>query len=171
MDDPDRVGASFLLTDLEVPNTFLDIADTGQGERQERNIAKAWTAHNSIMNLASRVGLTDSELFSIRNAFARSENGWLPSRRDRAVNYCTVEQHCTDTLNPLRGRLALCLGRAPESGKATFWVRPAGEPNNYAGVHRRANPSISASTTIRIQASMCDSDPPVYKPAIGDAKS
>ena len=93
MDDPDRVGPSFLLTDLEVANTFLDIADTAQGERRERNIVNAWTAHNSIMNLASRVGLTDSELFSITERFGRSENGWLPSRRDRVVNYCTVEQH------------------------------------------------------------------------------
>jgi len=56
MDDPDRVGASFLLMDLEVANTFLDIADTAQGERRERNIANTWAAHNSIMNLASRVG-------------------------------------------------------------------------------------------------------------------
>jgi hypothetical protein len=64
MDDPDRPGAAFLLIDLELANTFLDIADTAHGETRERNIVNAWTAHNSITNLSSRDGLTDSELLT-----------------------------------------------------------------------------------------------------------
>ena len=55
-------------------------------------VVKQNGAHNSIMNLASRVGLADSELFSITEGLRALRKRLQPSRRDRVVNYCAVDQ-------------------------------------------------------------------------------
>jgi hypothetical protein len=66
MDSSERLGASFLFTDLDLANTFLDIAESNRGaEVRKRNIANAWRAHDAVAELASHVGLTDSELSAI----------------------------------------------------------------------------------------------------------
>jgi hypothetical protein len=66
MDDPDRPGASFLRADLDLANSFLDIADTTrQVNVRNRNIANAWKAHDAVVRLAPKVGIKDSELIAI----------------------------------------------------------------------------------------------------------
>jgi hypothetical protein len=68
MGDSERPGVSFLLIDLDLANTFVDIANTsGRDDVCQRNIANAWKAHDSIEHLAAKGGLTDSELATIVN--------------------------------------------------------------------------------------------------------
>jgi len=75
MSDSDP-GVSFLLVDLDLANTFLDIADSTElAETRERNISNAWTAHNSITNFASRIHLTDSERLTITSGLQTLRNG------------------------------------------------------------------------------------------------
>jgi hypothetical protein len=64
--DPDGLAVWFLLTELDLANTFLEIARTSDRvEMKVRNIANAWKAHDAVVHLASRIGLTDSELLEI----------------------------------------------------------------------------------------------------------
>jgi hypothetical protein len=58
--------AEFLLTDIELANTFLDIAEsTNQTAVRQRNIANTRKAHDSVAHFAFRVSLTDPELLAI----------------------------------------------------------------------------------------------------------
>lgn len=66
IDNPDPVKASFLLVDLGLANTFLNVARTAKLEKtRKRNITNAWKAHDAVTRLASRVRLTDSEAIGI----------------------------------------------------------------------------------------------------------
>jgi hypothetical protein len=68
MNDPEHRRISFLLIDLDLANTFLDVATTiGSHEAMERNIANARKAHDAIEHLAGKLGLNDSELTTIVN--------------------------------------------------------------------------------------------------------
>jgi hypothetical protein len=67
MDDPGSSKAAFLFTDLDLANTFLDIADTtGVGFIRERNIANARKAHDTVKHFAFRIELTNSERRAIK---------------------------------------------------------------------------------------------------------
>lgn len=60
---------------MDLANTFLDIAETFRlGEIRIRNIDNAWKAHDSAADLAPRVGLTDSELFTIGKRLRGPQN-------------------------------------------------------------------------------------------------
>jgi hypothetical protein len=66
MGDSGRSRAEFLLLDLDLANTFLDIAGTtNQAAVRERNIANAWRAHDVVADLTSCVSLTSSEVLAI----------------------------------------------------------------------------------------------------------
>ena len=57
----ERAGATFLLTDLDLANTFLDLAQTTcSAENRIRNIANARRAHSEITRYLTRL-VADSE--------------------------------------------------------------------------------------------------------------
>ena len=54
--DRNDAGVSFLLMDLELANTFLEIAGTTKDdETRTRNIANAWKAHDTVRRFAYRL--------------------------------------------------------------------------------------------------------------------
>jgi hypothetical protein len=61
-----QLGASFLLTELDLANTFLDISHNmrREGDRK-RSIANAWKAYEAVGRLAPHLGITDYELLAI----------------------------------------------------------------------------------------------------------
>jgi len=85
MDDPGSSKAAFLFTDLDLANTFLDIADTtGVGFIRERNIANARKAHDTVKHFAFRIELTNSERRAIKAELRpRKTAGRRPAHRDR----------------------------------------------------------------------------------------
>ncbi len=66
----DEAWVSFLPTDLELANTFLDVArSTGDAERRLRNIANARNAHDTVKRFAAK--LTEPERSRIEQVLAK----------------------------------------------------------------------------------------------------
>lgn len=60
------MSSRFLLTDLDLANTFLDIAEaTDNEDTRKRNIKNARKAHDAVTYHASKAHLADSELLMI----------------------------------------------------------------------------------------------------------
>jgi hypothetical protein len=69
--DANRVGARFLLTDLDLGVTFLAIAGTSKdSEIVRRNQRNALTAYNSVLKLLPRLRLTAVEDLAIHEKLA-----------------------------------------------------------------------------------------------------
>jgi len=65
--DSHRAGAGFLLNDLDVARTFLDVADTSKiKETVRRNRQNARTAYDAVCHLLPRLVLTAVEWRSIQ---------------------------------------------------------------------------------------------------------
>jgi hypothetical protein len=91
MNNPGRPGASLLLTDLDLANTFLNIAGTcGLKHMRKRNITNAWKAHDAVTRVATRAGLTDPELLTIRAGLHE-----LRKRLGEIESYRAVNQQST----------------------------------------------------------------------------
>jgi hypothetical protein len=66
-----RVGARFLLTDLDLGMIFLAIADTSKDSKTvRRNLRNALTAYNSVLKLLPRLILTAVEDLAIHEKLA-----------------------------------------------------------------------------------------------------
>lgn len=86
MDAPDRPGVSFLFIDLDMANTFLDIAETiKQEEIRKRNIANAEKAFDAITRFAPRANLTESERAAITEGLCAVRIRLDTTERDDAV--------------------------------------------------------------------------------------
>lgn len=65
-DDLNRTGANFLLTDLDLAMTFLDVAATSRSEEvRQRNRRNARRAYDSVLALSSKLTLNEAETQTI----------------------------------------------------------------------------------------------------------
>jgi hypothetical protein len=62
MDESQRVGVQFLMADLTMGLTFLDVAQTTESEETRmRNCQNARTAYEAVVNFLPRVSPSDEE--------------------------------------------------------------------------------------------------------------
>jgi len=78
-----RAAAVFLLTDLDVAMTFLDLADATRNlETSRRNHKNARTAYDTVLRFVPRMSLTGREESAIREKTFYFENS--PREKTRA---------------------------------------------------------------------------------------
>jgi hypothetical protein len=70
-DSLSRTGAAFLITDLAVAGTFLDVARSSFSEEtQRRNHKNARRAYDSVLTLLPKVKVNEAELQTINKKLA-----------------------------------------------------------------------------------------------------
>lgn len=75
MDETNRVGVQFLLTDIAAGQTFLDVSNTTQSkETRERNRRLALTAYQTVERLLPRVTPSEEECEALQRGLAGLRN-------------------------------------------------------------------------------------------------
>jgi hypothetical protein len=70
-DDPNRIGAESLITDLGVAFAFLDVARASRGEEaRRRNCKNARRVHDTVLALLPKANVNEAERLTINEKLA-----------------------------------------------------------------------------------------------------
>ena len=80
VDQSHRVAVQFLLADITVALTFLDVADTTHSQdTRDRNRQNARSAYDTVLRLLPNVNATDEERIALQSKMERLKGRLLAS--------------------------------------------------------------------------------------------